>query len=149
MNKLVKFETKFYNILLIVYSIIHLISVIFHILNTGDTSSDGSIKNWSKLGDISENIMLALFLIIIGLIFISFVVWLIYFIYRLKYKNILLIFSYILVASLLGFFPIVFILSAPNPDPYHNFHMIFLTSIVIINVLLRNKLFKTINITND
>ena len=135
MNKLVKYEDVVYKILLVLYSF----SVVFHTLNTGDTTRGSNSENWSELGHLSEIIMWTLFMLIIGLLFTSLLVWLIYFIYKLEYKNIL----YIFFASLLSAF---WIIGATANDglPDYNFHMLLLMCIVIINIFLRYKLFKVI-----
>ena len=140
MIKINKYEDLVYKILLALYSF----SVVLHTLNTGDTTRGSNSENWSELGHLSEIIMWTLFMLIIGLLFTSLLVWLIYFIYKLEYKNILYIFFYILFASLLSAFWILGAI-ADNGLPDYNFHMLFLMCIVIVNVLLRNKLFKIIN----
>ena len=139
MIKIKKYEDLVYKILLVLYSF----SVVFHTLNTGDTTRGSNSENWSELGHLSEIIMWTLFMLIIGLLFTSLLVWLIYSIYKLKYKNIIYIFFYILFASLLSAF---WIIGATANDglPDYNFHMLLLMSIVIINIFLRYILFKVI-----
>jgi hypothetical protein len=139
MIRIKKYEDLVYKILLVLYSF----SVVFHTLNTGDTTRGSNSENWSELGHLSEIIMWTLFMLIIGLLFTSLLVWLIYSIYKLKYKNIIYIFFYILFASLLSAF---WIIGATANDglPDYNFHMLLLMSIVIINIFLRYILFKVI-----
>ena len=140
MIKIKKYEDLVYKILLGLYSF----SVVFHTLNTGDTTRGSNSENWSELGHLSSTIMWVLFILIVVLLFTSLLVWLIYFIYKLKYKNILFIICYILVASFLSAF--WFIGATANDGlPGYNFYMLFLMCIVIVDVLLRNKLFKIIN----